>query len=256
MYRTSTIKSLLATVSREHYILWSFFLHTGFREQEVAFCAWEDVDWNRGEIKVREKKHLGFTIKNYEQRTVPVVAELMELLREHRQTQPDNAYLIFPTRPAKGSAGRIKKGGKNRLNMLDLLKLDYFRAGLNCGACQVVCRGEETTCALVPQCFRAGLHMFRHTYGTNLLRAGFTLTDVAKVMGHQDPATTHLYLHSLENEDLREQVLLSNLGQMYVPDAFKPYEHKRIHIVSEEARKRMSEGGKRSAQVKAMVTAQ
>lgn len=156
MYRTSTIKTLLATVSREHYILWSFFLHTGFREQEVAFCACEDVDWERGEISVREKKHLGFEIKNYERRTVPVVVELMKLLREHRQTLPEDAYLIFPTRPAKGSAGRIKKGGKNRLNMLDLLKLDYFRAGLNCGTCQVVCKKEETTCALVPQCFRAG----------------------------------------------------------------------------------------------------
>jgi hypothetical protein len=51
-------------------------------------------------------------------------------------------------------------------------------------------------------------------------------------------------------------MLLSNLGSMYVPDAFKPVEYKRIHIVSEEARKRMSEGGKRSAQVKAMVAAQ
>lgn len=98
--------------------------------------------------------------------------------------------------------------------------------------------------------------MFRHTYGTNLLRAGFTLTDVAKLLGHQDTATTHLYLHSLENEDLREQVLQSNLGTMYTPDAFKPVEHKRIHIVTEEARKRMSEGGRRSAQVEAMVAAQ
>jgi len=44
MYRTDTLKRLLSTVSRERYILWSFFLHTGFREQEVAFCSWADVD--------------------------------------------------------------------------------------------------------------------------------------------------------------------------------------------------------------------
>ena len=112
------------------------------------------------------------------------------------------------------------------------------------------------SCAGVPQCFRAGLHMFRHTFATNLLRAGFALPDVSRLLGHQDVHTTQVYLHSLENEDIREQMLLSNLGSMYVPDAFKPVEYKRIHIVSEEARKRMSEGGKRSAQVKAMVAAQ
>jgi hypothetical protein len=88
MYKTDTIKSLLSTVSREHYIMWSFFLHTGFREQEVAFCSWADVDWSRGEISVRAKKHLGFEIMNYEERTVPVVKELMDLLHEHRRTLP------------------------------------------------------------------------------------------------------------------------------------------------------------------------
>jgi hypothetical protein len=64
MYRTGILKNLLATASREHYILYSFFLHTGFREQEVAFCPCSDVDWDRGEISVRDKKHLGFEIKN------------------------------------------------------------------------------------------------------------------------------------------------------------------------------------------------
>ena len=49
---------------------------------------------------------------------------------------------------------------------------------------------------------------------------------------------------------MREQILQGGLGQMYVPDEFKPVEVRRIHIVSEDARKRMSEGGKKSAQAK------
>jgi hypothetical protein len=49
------------------------------------------VDWSRGEISVKEKPSLGFQIKNYERRTVPVVQELMELLREQRKTLPDDA---------------------------------------------------------------------------------------------------------------------------------------------------------------------
>jgi integrase len=181
------------------------------------------------------------------------VKELMDLLREHRQTLAEDAFFIFPTKPAKGSAGRFKKGGKQMLNMLDLLKLDYFRAGLNCGTCEVVRKGKPVSCAGVPQCFRAGLHMFRHTYATNHLRAGFSLPDVSRLLGHQDVHTTQIYLHSLDNEDIREQMLGTGLGSMYTPDAFKPVEYKRIHVVSDEARKRMSEGGKRSGSVKAVA---
>jgi hypothetical protein len=121
----------------------------------------------------------------------------------------------------------------------------YLRAGLNCGTCEVVREGKPTTCASVPQCCKCGLHMFRHTFGTNHLRAGLTLMDVSKLLGHQDVATTQVYLHQMENEDLREQVLQSSLGTMYTPDEFKPVAHKRIHVVSDEARKRMSEGGRK-----------
>ncbi len=127
---------------------------------------------------------------------MPVVKELTDLLREQRQTLPEDAFFIFPTKPAKGSAGRFKKGGEEMLNMLDLLKLDYFRAGLNCGTCEVVKQGKPVSCAGVPQCFRAGLHMFRHTYATNHLCAGFSLPDVSRLLGHQDVHTTQVYLHS------------------------------------------------------------
>jgi integrase len=250
MYKVAAVKQLLSTVSREHYILWSFFLHTGFREQEVSFCSWPDVDWEQGMISVTEKLERGFRPKNYEQRTIPVVTELMYLLREHRKTLPDDAFFLFPTQPAKGIGGIQKNGGKNRLNLLDLLKADYLHAGLNCGQCQVTRKGKPTTCAGIPQCQKCGLHMFRHTFATNHLRDGRTLTDVSKLLGHQDAATTQIYLHSLESEDMREQILQGGLGQMYVPDEFKPVEVRRIHIVSEDARKRMSEGGKKSAQAK------
>ena len=248
MYRTDTLKRLLASVNREHYITYSFLLHTGFREQEATFCSWPDINWQRGEISVTEKPHLGFQIKNYERRTIPVVEELMELLREHRKTLPEDAFLVFPTRAAKGRAALIRPGGKNRLDLLDLLKLDYFRAGLNCGECRVTSKGKPTTCATVPQCKKCGLHIFRHTYATNNLRAGVSLPDVSRLLGHKDVATTQIYLHSMENDDLREQVLKTDLGTMYVPDEFRPVEHKRIHVISDESRKKIAEGGRRGGQ--------
>jgi integrase len=257
MYATDTLKRLLASVSRAHFILWSFFLHTGFREAEVAFCSWADVNFSRNEVSVTKKtmaQHgFVFTPKSHEERTVRVVPELMELLREHKATLPADSFFVFPTKPAKGHAGLIKRGGRNMLNMLDLLKLDYFRAGMNCGTCRVVSGGQPTTCASVPQCQKAGLHMFRHTAGTNWLREGINVEDVSKQLGHSDLASTRVYLHDLRKEDLGEKLESTDLGTMYLPDKFKPIEHKRIHIVGDEARKRMSEGGKKSAQAKSKL---
>lgn len=251
MYATDTIQKLLSSVSREHFILWSFYLHTGFREQETAFCSWDDVDFKRGEVSVTEKPHLGFKIKNHQERTVPIPDEMMALLREHKATLPEDSYLVFPTKQAKGAAGKIKQGGKNRLNMLDLLKLDYYLAGMNCGQCQVISKGNSTTCAKVPQCRKVGLHMFRHTFASNHLRAGFNIVDVSVLLGHADLATTMIYLHDLGKDELRTQLQETSLGTMYTPDKFERAEHKRIHVISDASRQRMAEGGKKGGQMKA-----
>ena len=88
-------------------------------------------------------------------------------------------------------------------------------------------------------------------YATNLLRAGFNIVDVSRQLGHQDVATTQIYLHDLSNDELREQLDASRMGTMYVPEQFQPAEHKRVHVVSDASRKRMSEGGKHIAQLRA-----
>jgi hypothetical protein len=92
--------------------------------------------------------------------------------------------------------------------------------------------------------------MFRHTYATNHLRAGFNIVDISRLLGHKDVATTQIYLHDLDNEDIGAKVRASDLGTMYRLSTFTPVEYKRIHIVSEEARRRMSEAGKRGGLVK------
>jgi integrase/recombinase XerD len=57
---------------------------------------------------------------------------------------------------------------------------------------------------------RAGIehvhpHMLRHTYATELLREGFTISEVQALMRHADLRTTAVYLH-IHDEQLAAKV--------------------------------------------------
>lgn len=46
---------------------------------------------------------------------------------------------------------------------------------------------------------RVTSHTFRHSFATQLLRAGYDIRTVQSLLGHKDVSTTMLYLHVLEN---------------------------------------------------------
>ena len=242
MYQTDTLKKLLAHTNRERYILYSFLLHTGFRLKEATFCSWPDVNFQKSEVSVTEKKlrEHGFVFrpKNYEERSVPVVPELMELLKEQRGRVPEGSFLVFPSPPGRGRLAKHKPGGRNLDNVLEMVKQDAFDAGLNCGKCKVTVNGKATNCAKHPRCRKFGVHMFRHTYATNLLRNGFTLKDVSHLLGHADLETTKIYLHHLEDEDMHAKMRSSKLGSMYLPDELKPTKQTSVHVIDSGRKRR------------------
>lgn len=51
--------------------------------------------------------------------------------------------------------------------------------------------------AAIPK--RVTSHTFRHSFATQLLRAGYDIRTVQTLLGHRDVSTTMLYLHVLEN---------------------------------------------------------
>ena len=48
------------------------FLLTGFREQEVMYLSWNDINFNLNTVRVTAKPDLGFSPKRWEEREVPV----------------------------------------------------------------------------------------------------------------------------------------------------------------------------------------
>jgi integrase len=159
-------------------------------------------------------KKPGFDIKNYEERTIPIFDELVVLLKRHRSRQRPGMRLIFPT--SKHNVKRGAPGGQADGHILRKLKRLAFRSGLNCGHCTGMLNKKPASCAKAPICRKFNLHMFRHTYATQMLRDGVDLLSLQKLLGHKDLDSTREYLRALEPDDLRKKVLTTSLATRFV----------------------------------------
>jgi integrase len=71
-------------------------LLTGFREQELYFLAWPDVDLKKGTVRVTAKPEEGFSPKDYEERPTSIPPDLVDVLK----ALPQTSRWVFPTRKA------------------------------------------------------------------------------------------------------------------------------------------------------------
>ncbi|HII83141.1 MAG TPA: site-specific integrase, partial [Ferroplasma sp.] len=61
-------------------------------------------------------------------------------------------------------------------------------------------------------------HMARHTYATELLKAGVDIYYVARLLGHEDLSSTEIYLHPTQDDainalrKLKEQTVQNSVG--------------------------------------------
>jgi integrase len=213
IYKPEILKKLFAAADPDEYVLFQTFLLSGMREQEVANLWWDsDFDEDLGTLSVTKKP--GFDPKNYEERTVPIFDELVELLKQHRERQGGKQRLIFPT-----SAHNVKKGapgGQADGHMLRKLKRLALRAELNCRRCTGRENKKTVSCKTHAICKQFGLHKFRHTYATNMLRDGVDLVSLQKLLGHKDLESTKEYLRALEPDDLREKILKTGLATRFI----------------------------------------
>ena len=210
VYEPAVLEKLFAAATVAEYVLFQTFMLTGFREQEIGFLSWDDFKPARRTLSVTEKRKLGFVPKDKEERTVPIPECLVEMLIKHRPTDTKGEDLVFPTSAKQKYRGNA--GGQRDRHMLDRLKKLAKRAGLNCGRCEGTRNGEPATCATAPLCKRFGLHKFRHTYATTLLRDGVDLVSLQKLLGHSDLESTRKYLKALAPDDMHAKIAASSLA--------------------------------------------
>ena len=161
VYRHEELARFFEVCSDAERALFGLFLLSGFREQEVMYLHWSDVNFELRTVRVTAKPNLGFYPKRWEDREVPAPVELLEELRKHPHRP--NCQFVFPS-----------PTGNREQHMLDHCKAIALRAKLD------------------PTKF--DLKTFRSTYATGMLRRGFDVRTVQHWMGHKSLETTLRYL--------------------------------------------------------------
>lgn len=136
----------------------------GLRPQEVAALCLDDIDWRSGVL-------LRLQGKGRKERVVPLwkstAAQRRKwMLRIDRRADAP----VFPNRAGKRMS---RSGVQHRL-----------RCALP--------RASERCPSLGAR--RISPHTLRHTTAMHLLQSGVDITVIALWLGHEDPATTHLYV--------------------------------------------------------------
>jgi integrase/recombinase XerD len=181
IYRHEELARFFAACSDAERALFATFLLTGFREQEVMFLRWSDVNFELRTVRVTSKPELGFYPKRWEDREIPAPVELIDELRKH--THRPNCQFVFPS-----------PTGNREQHMLDHCKSIAKRAKLD------------------PAKF--DLKTFRSTYATGMLRRGFDVRTVQHWMGHKSLETTMRYLApATDVHDELDLVTIPSIGK-------------------------------------------
>jgi integrase/recombinase XerD len=190
-YGPEQLKRFFAACQPDDFLLFWFFLGSGFREKEVQFLTWQDISFDEQLARVTAKSASGFFPKSWEEREVLLPTHLIDSLRVLRASAELDCPWVFPSQ-----TGRVS------YHFLERLKRVAERAGLNCR----MCRGKNGDCRTAPQCKNWFLHKFRATYATNQLRAGTDIRTLQIWMGHKDLGSTMRYLKAGHGKDLLERV--------------------------------------------------
>ena len=191
-YSPEELKRFFAACQPHDFLLFQFFLGSGFREKEVQFLTWRDISPEEQLARVTAKSECGFFPKTWEEREVLLPTHLVESLRALKASADPDYPWVFASQ-----TGRVS------YHFLERLKRIAWRAGLNCRTC----RGKKNSdCRTGPHCKNWFLHKFRATYATNQLRAGTDIRTLQVWLGHKDLASTMRYLKAGHGKDLLERV--------------------------------------------------
>lgn len=155
-------------IGRRDYAILVLLARLGLRAGEVAVLRLDDIDWRAGEIVVRGKG------RTEERLPLPcdVGEAIAAYLRRGRPQRPEREVFLRTVAPLRGLTPE---------GVSEVVRAASERAGLG----------------------SFGAHRLRHTAGTEMLRAGASLSEVAQVLRHRSVTTTTIYA-KVDHLELRE----------------------------------------------------
>jgi integrase len=155
------------------YPLFVFAAYTGARRGEIRRSQIDDIDFELGQVKIRERKRK----KNLAQtsRFVPLHPKLAGVMRQWFAIHPGGQYAItaplkMPRRKETEFFSEMTPGAAHH----------HFKHTLKGSKWEVI----------------RGFHVLRHSFGSNLARSGKVPRDtIAKWMGHTTEEMKDLYRH-------------------------------------------------------------
>jgi integrase len=178
-YSIEDVNRMLDAANEDEKDLIQFFLYTGFRDEEAAYCKFKDIDFKRETINVHDKPEYAWTVKDREQRPIdiPLPPDFVKRMKARRDRNK-GCDLIFPN----------GKGGPDT-HIIRRVRRLADRAGIE---------GRVT------------LHKFRRTFGT-LYAKKFGVRTAQKLLGHADIETTMAYLAAEEMDSVEAKKAVSEV---------------------------------------------
>lgn len=162
-------------------------IYSGFRRGELLGLEWKDVDFDNNVINVRRTScytpdrgvYTDTTKTKMSQRTLKFPQEIMDMLRELREFQDEEA-LKFGNKWIETDRLFTKDNGEPQHPNTTYHWLEKF------------CKRSNLPFY--------GLHSFRHLFASMLVNGGVDIVTVSGALGHSNVSTTsNIYCHMLEN---------------------------------------------------------
>jgi integrase len=108
-YLQTELDAIFKVMKPDHHLLFTFYLRTGFRMQEVMYLKWADINFGIQTVRVKAKPEYGFVPKRWHERSVPLEEALLRRLEEHRKVRKASDLGSSPLETASptGSIGSL-----------------------------------------------------------------------------------------------------------------------------------------------------